>query len=107
MSHGRVVGITCLDSTFTLVSLSVEQVDDFFHRPDVRGDAGFHCWRHAQRLMHTAEVVPHEIERHGGRVILGRAVCRLVEGDEGLALTVEYGGDIILAEMVGDLDAAV
>jgi len=36
-----------------------------------------------------------------------RAVCRLVEGDEGLALTVEYGGDIILAEMVGDLDAAV
>jgi len=40
-------------------------------------------------------------------VILGRTVCYLVEGDEGLALTVECGGDIVLAEMVGDLDAAV
>ena len=57
--------------------------------------------------MHTAEVVPHEIERHGGRVILGRTVCYLVEGDEGLALTVECGGDIVLAEMVADLDVAI
>jgi hypothetical protein len=30
-----------------------------------------------------------------------------VEGDEGLAVTVEHGDDIILAEMVRDLDAAV
>ena len=34
-------------------------------------------------------------------------VCYAVEGDEGLAVTVEHRGEIMLAEMVANLDAAV
>jgi hypothetical protein len=26
-------------------------------------DPGFHCWRYAQGLMHTAEIVGHEAKR--------------------------------------------
>jgi hypothetical protein len=36
-----------------------------------------------------------------------RTVCRVVEGDEGLALTVEHGDEIVLAEMIPDLEAAL
>jgi hypothetical protein len=37
---------------------------------DVVGDAGLHRWRHAEGLMHAGEIVEHEVERHGRRVIL-------------------------------------
>jgi hypothetical protein len=35
-----------------------------------------------------------------------RVVCYAVIGEEGLAITVEREGEIILAEMVDDIDAA-
>jgi len=33
-------------------------------------NAGFHGWRDVQRLMHAPEVVIHEVQRHGVRVVL-------------------------------------
>jgi hypothetical protein len=42
-------------------SLGTEQSDDFVNAPDVIRNARFHCWRHAKRLMHPAEVVIHEV----------------------------------------------
>src|SRR6266540_3793566 len=35
------------------------------NRPDVIGEVGFHCRRHAQGLMHAAEVIPRHEQRHG------------------------------------------
>lgn len=35
-----------------------------------------------------------------------RVVCYAVVGDEGLAITVERAGEIVLAEMVRDIDEA-
>lgn len=36
-----------------------------------------------------------------------RVVCYAVAGDEGLAVTVEYDDNIVLAEMVADMDTAI
>lgn len=36
-----------------------------------------------------------------------RLVCYAIIGDEGLALTVELAGDIVVAEMMKDMDAAI
>jgi hypothetical protein len=37
----------------------------FANRPDVVGQFGFHRWRHPERLVNTAEVVPAHKDRHG------------------------------------------
>jgi hypothetical protein len=36
---------------------------NFFHRPDVIGDASFHRWGDTTRLMDMCEVVMHLVER--------------------------------------------
>jgi hypothetical protein len=38
-----------------------KQADDFFNRPLVIRDPNFHRGRYAARLMHSAEVVMHEV----------------------------------------------
>ena len=43
----------------------IEQSDDFNEAPYMRRDTRFHRWRHAEGLMHAAEVVVHEVKRHG------------------------------------------
>jgi hypothetical protein len=48
----------------------VQQPDQLRRAPHVRGDAGFHRGRHAERLMHAAEVVVHEVEGCRCRVVL-------------------------------------
>ena len=46
------------------------QVNDFFHRPNMVGDTGFHRGRNAQGLVNPAEVVMHEMNRGGVLVVL-------------------------------------
>lgn len=54
-----------------LIVISVlQQRDDFFNRPDVIRYSSFHRGRHAERLMHAAEVVIHEVECHHRGVVL-------------------------------------
>ena len=48
----------------------VEQPDDVLDRPHVIGQAGLHRWRDAQRLVNAREVVVHEVQGHGGGVVL-------------------------------------
>jgi len=49
---------------------SAQQVHDFLNAPHVVRYASFHRGRHAQRLMNPPEVVIHEVECHGGGMIL-------------------------------------
>ena len=59
----------------------VQQRRDLFARPDVIRHARRHGRsagiRVRQRCMHPREVVVHELERHGSRVILDRPCLRL------------------------------
>jgi hypothetical protein len=41
--------------------------DHFLYTPNMRGNASFHCWRHAQRPMDAAEIVVHVMQ--GNRVL--------------------------------------
>ena len=43
------------------VSESSKQPHDFFDTPNVIRNASFHRWRDSERLMHTPEVVIHEV----------------------------------------------
>lgn len=48
----------------------VQQLDQFLNRPRMLLESGFHPWRDAQRLMNPAEVVVHEVQGDGVRVVL-------------------------------------
>jgi hypothetical protein len=41
----------------------VKQSNQFVDAPNVIGDARFHRWRHAERLINPAEIVVHVMER--------------------------------------------
>jgi hypothetical protein len=51
--------------------LTFEQIHNFFDRPDMLSNLGFHGRRDAERAMNPRKVIVHEIEAHGLLKVFG------------------------------------
>jgi hypothetical protein len=61
-----VTGLACLLTLCGLFSGSgIQQTDDFLNRPPIASEASGHRGSGPKGLMHSAEVVVHEVKRDG------------------------------------------